>query len=48
MENTGSLRMAERVGFVHEGVLRSMHFKQGRRSDFAVYSLLATEVPPAR
>lgn len=47
VENTGSIRVAERAGFVREGVLRSAHFKQGLRSDVAVYSLLPGDVPPA-
>ncbi len=47
VENTGSIRVAERAGFVREGVLRSAHFKQGLRSDIAVYSLLPGDVPPA-
>ena len=35
-ENAGSVRVAERAGFVREGVLRSLHFKQGLRTDVAV------------
>jgi RimJ/RimL family protein N-acetyltransferase len=38
VDNGGSIRVAERAGFVREGVLRSLHFKQGRRADIAVYS----------
>ena len=45
MENTGSIRVAERAGFVREGVLRSAHFKDGLRSDVAVYSLLPGDAP---
>jgi RimJ/RimL family protein N-acetyltransferase len=47
VENSGSIRVAERAGFVRDGVLRSVHFKQGLRSDVAVYSLLPGDVPPA-
>lgn len=43
-ENAASIRVAERCGFVREGVLRSVHFKQGMRTDVAVYSLLASDV----
>ena len=38
--NGPSTRVAEKLGFVREGVLRSMHFKDGRRADLAVYSRL--------
>jgi RimJ/RimL family protein N-acetyltransferase len=41
VDNEGSIRVAERAGFVREGVLRSVHFKQGIRTDVAVYSRLA-------
>jgi RimJ/RimL family protein N-acetyltransferase len=40
-ENLTSMRVAERCGYLREGVLRSVHFKQGLRSDLAVYSRLA-------
>src|SRR5215218_2871531 len=43
VENEPSIRVAERAGFVREGVLRSVHFKQGQRADIAVYSRLATD-----
>jgi RimJ/RimL family protein N-acetyltransferase len=39
-DNAASIRVAERCGYVREGVLRSVHFKQGRRADVAVYSRL--------
>jgi RimJ/RimL family protein N-acetyltransferase len=38
--NEASLRVAEKLSFVREGVLRSMHFKDGLRVDLAVYSRL--------
>jgi RimJ/RimL family protein N-acetyltransferase len=41
--NGPSLRLAEKLGFVQEGVLRSMHFKDGRRTDLAVYSRLPSD-----
>jgi RimJ/RimL family protein N-acetyltransferase len=44
VENEPSICVAERAGFVREGVLRSVHFKQGQRADIAVYSRLATDV----
>lgn len=44
--NEASMRVAEKCGYVREGVLRSVHFKQGERSDVAVYSRLADDPPP--
>jgi len=38
--NLPSLRLAEKLGYVREGVLRSMPFKDGLRADLAVYSRL--------
>ncbi|HEX3268823.1 MAG TPA: GNAT family N-acetyltransferase [Gaiellaceae bacterium] len=38
--NTGSERVAERVGYVHEGVLRSCWFKEDVRRDFGIWSRL--------
>jgi RimJ/RimL family protein N-acetyltransferase len=37
-ENVASLRVAERCGYVREGVLRSVHFRPGERADMVVYS----------
>lgn len=42
-DNVASIRVAERCGFVREGVLRSVHFKPGARADIAVYSRLASD-----
>jgi RimJ/RimL family protein N-acetyltransferase len=39
-ENVASIRVAERCGYVREGMLRSLHFKEGERSDTVIYSLL--------
>jgi RimJ/RimL family protein N-acetyltransferase len=41
--NTPSLRVAERCGYVHEGVLRSLYTKPGYRADTVVYSRLASD-----
>jgi RimJ/RimL family protein N-acetyltransferase len=43
--NVASRRVAEKAGFVMEGVLRSSDFnpRQGRRIDYAMYSLLPGE-----
>jgi RimJ/RimL family protein N-acetyltransferase len=43
VENEPSIHVAERAGYVREGVLRSVHFKQGQRADIAVYSRLRTD-----
>jgi RimJ/RimL family protein N-acetyltransferase len=44
--NSASLRVAERSGYVREGVLRSVHFKNGRRIDAVLLSRLVTDPPP--
>ena len=41
--NESSNRVAERVGYRREGVLRNMHLKEGLRTDVGVWSRLATE-----
>jgi RimJ/RimL family protein N-acetyltransferase len=41
--NVASRRIAERCGYVLEGVLRSAHLKQGRRSDVMVWSRLPSD-----
>lgn len=46
--NAPSLRAAERLGFVAEGVLRSTQVVKGRGRDTAMFSLLADEWPPVR
>ncbi|HZR95624.1 MAG TPA: GNAT family N-acetyltransferase [Gaiellaceae bacterium] len=45
-ENVASCRVAEKVGFTLEGVLRSAHWnaRLGRRQDHRLYSLLRDEV----
>jgi RimJ/RimL family protein N-acetyltransferase len=46
VENPASLRVAERAGYVREGVMRSVHFKNGRRIDAVLLSRLRTDPPP--
>jgi RimJ/RimL family protein N-acetyltransferase len=41
--NEPSKRVAEKAGYLHEGTLRSYHFKQGRREDFEIWSRLASD-----
>jgi RimJ/RimL family protein N-acetyltransferase len=43
VRNEASARVAERCGYRLDGVLRSMHFKEGRRQDFAIWSRLASD-----
>ncbi|MDQ1741186.1 MAG: hypothetical protein QOE53_2838 [Pseudonocardiales bacterium] len=41
--NVASQRIAERAGYTLEGVLRSVYFKQGRRSDVQIWSRLPSD-----
>lgn len=43
-ENVPSMRVAERLGFVHEGTLRQDEYLNGRFVDQHVYGLLAADV----
>jgi RimJ/RimL family protein N-acetyltransferase len=43
VENHASLRVAERCGYQREGVMRSIHVKQGRRADAELWSRLPTD-----
>jgi RimJ/RimL family protein N-acetyltransferase len=43
VDNEASKRVAERCGYVLEGVLRSVYFKQGLRADTELWSRLATD-----
>jgi RimJ/RimL family protein N-acetyltransferase len=43
VENAASERVAERCGYVREGVMRSSYLKQGTRIDAAVWSRLPTD-----
>ena len=40
VDNAASKRVAERAGYVREGVLRSVYFKQGLREDLEIWSRL--------
>lgn len=46
LQNVASQRVAEKAGYVREGVLRSAHFnpRQNRRLDWVMYSLLPGEL----
>jgi RimJ/RimL family protein N-acetyltransferase len=48
VENQASSRVAERAGFLLEGVLRSLYVKQDLRSDTEVWSLLPSDARPGR
>jgi RimJ/RimL family protein N-acetyltransferase len=41
LENPASLKVAERCGYVREGILRNVHLKAGRRGDMALYARIA-------
>jgi RimJ/RimL family protein N-acetyltransferase len=43
VDNVASKKVAERCGYLREGVLRSAHFKQGRREDTEIWSRLASD-----
>jgi RimJ/RimL family protein N-acetyltransferase len=45
--NTASERVAERCGYMCEGVLRSVHVKDGIRADTGVWSRLPSDPPVA-
>jgi RimJ/RimL family protein N-acetyltransferase len=45
--NAASIRVAERCGYVQEGVLRSVHLKQDRRADLTLWSRLPSDPEPA-
>lgn len=42
-ENAASKKVAERCGYVREGVLRNAYVKPGRREDTEIWSRLATD-----
>jgi RimJ/RimL family protein N-acetyltransferase len=46
--NTASERVAERCGYVREGVMRSIHLKQGIRVDAGLWSRISEARAPAR
>ncbi len=43
VENTASERVAERCGYVREGVMRSIFFKDGRRTNATLWSRLPSD-----
>jgi RimJ/RimL family protein N-acetyltransferase len=45
--NAASRRVAERCGYIQEGVLRSVHLKQDRRADLTLWSRLPSDPEPA-
>lgn len=44
--NTASQRMITRAGFTREGTLRAAQWREGRRHDQVLYSLLRDDPPP--
>lgn len=45
--NTASLRVAERCGFVREGVMRRSWYRGGGRSDMVLFSLVPEDMEPS-
>ena len=43
LENEASTRLAEKLGFKFEGILRETEIKQGKRISLRMYSLLVTD-----
>ena len=43
VDNGGSKKVAERCGYVREGILRSLYFKPGAWEDTEIWSRLATD-----
>jgi RimJ/RimL family protein N-acetyltransferase len=43
LENRASQRVAERCGYHHEGDMRSIYIKEGRRTDAGLWSRLPTD-----
>ena len=48
VDNVASKRVAERCGYVREGVLRSLYVKDGLREDTEVWSRLPSDPPAGR
>ena len=48
VQNGASERVAERCGYHREGVMRSIHVKQDRRADAALWSRLPSDPDPPR
>lgn len=46
VQNAASSRVAERAGYVREGVLRSVHFKDDVRKEFEIWSRLPSDSEP--
>ena len=46
VDNTASKLVAERSGYVREGVMRSTYFKNGQRIDAALMSRIPSDPPP--
>ncbi len=48
VDNPASSRVAEKAGYTLEGVLRSVHHRNGHRGDLQCWSLLPNDVPNPR
>jgi RimJ/RimL family protein N-acetyltransferase len=47
VKNSASARVAERCGYRFEGIMRSLHIKQGQRADVGLWSRLPGDPHPA-
>jgi len=47
-ENEGSFKVAEKVGFTHEGTLRDVHFDRGRTISLEIFSMTRAESTPLK
>jgi ribosomal-protein-alanine N-acetyltransferase len=46
VENAGSLKVAQKGGYKHEGTMRGCMFHRGRHHDMELYAITRSELPP--
>jgi RimJ/RimL family protein N-acetyltransferase len=47
VENQGSLKVAQKGGYKHEGTMRGCMFHRGRHHDMELYAITRADMPPA-
>jgi ribosomal-protein-alanine N-acetyltransferase len=47
VENAGSLKVAQKGGYKHEGTMRGCMFHRGRHHDMELYAITRGDLPPA-